>query len=250
MLRAACRTAIGEQFWKCWRNNPGWGKPSGSMARMCNEDGGSWWSRQLFFNACVKKQPSVGCSYCQELAAFLTAAAACSHLFQHCPETRHVKNRNGWEDMQQPLWVQGAQLWHLACAAWWKAFLPWEGANERGAACQPFVSAFALPLPASSPAAAAHAWVMSLEAAPPWALRAGSWSPSRKAISRWRSTRVARLPGLYVCVVQVVQLREMSQNLVTYLPDAFYQAPGLVLSFIWFLIKVFRYWCYWGLSTG
>lgn len=82
-----------------------------------------------------------------------------------------------------------------------------------------------------------------LEAAPPWALRAGSRSPSRKAISRWCSPRVARLPGLYVRIVRAVQLRKMSQNFVTYLPDASYQALGLVLSFIGFLIKVFRYWC-------
>lgn len=74
-------------------------------------------SRQLFFSE--QEQPSVGCRHCQELAPFLAAAAACSRLFQLCPET-HARNSNGCESTQLALWAGGAELWLLATRAWGK----------------------------------------------------------------------------------------------------------------------------------
>lgn len=65
-------------------------------------------------------------------------------LVPGCSEAKHVENRNGWKNTQQPLWVEGAELWHSSRSVWWKAFLPGEGINGRGATCQRSVWAISM----------------------------------------------------------------------------------------------------------
>ena len=166
MLRAACKTAIRWRILEVLEEYPMTGWAFRRRGRGVYWGWGCRQSRQLFFNGCMKKQPSVGCNHCQELAPFLPAAAACSHLFQLCSKMKHVKNRNGWKNMQQPLWVEGAKLWHSSRSVWWKAFLPWEGINGRGATCQRSILAISVLFSVGRSDTAVHVLVVAFGSSP------------------------------------------------------------------------------------